>query len=116
MQKKTIAGTTPVTPWRTHCERAPHLFAPLTGSHVQTRRAERWEADAIARLTCDFELTDVRAVALRSIAELRECTVRQVAMFFDIEGEIVVAAISLLPEATAVSVPKLATTSLIKAA
>lgn len=116
MQKKSIAGKTPVTPWRTHCERAPRLFASLTGTQAQQRRAERWEAEAIARLTCDFESTDVRAVALRSIAELRECTVRQVAMFFDVEGVIVVAAISLLPEPAPISVPALVTTALIKAA
>ena len=116
MQKKTTAGTAPVTPWRNHCERAPHLFAPLSGTHLQRRRAERWEADAIARLACDFEATEVRAAALRSICELRECTVRQAAMFFEVDSEIVVAAISLLPEAAAVRVPAIVQPALVKAA
>ena len=115
MQKKTSAGTAPVLPWRNHCESAPHLFAPLAGTSQQRRSAERWEADAIARLSCDFEATETRAAALRSICELRECTVRQAAMFFEVESEIVVMAISLLP-AAAICMPAIQLPALVKAA
>ncbi len=83
--------------WRKHCAQSPQQFARLIGHQQQQRHAERWEADAIGRLICEFENLETRAVALRHIAELRDCGVRQVAVFFDIDSEIVVTAISLLP-------------------
>jgi hypothetical protein len=102
MNKKTPSGAAPVQPWRKRCERFPNLFAPLGGSAAEQRRAERWEADAIAIVVCDLQPLAVRAEALRSIVELRECTVRQVAMFFELEADVAIAALSLVPEAAKV--------------
>ena len=99
MNKKTPSGAAPVQPWRKRCDRFPNLFAPLSGSAAEQRRAERWEAEAIAILVCDFQPLSLRAAALRSIVELRECTVRQVAMYFELDAEVVIAALSLVPAA-----------------
>ena len=81
------------------------------------RHAERWEAEAIAVLVCDFQSLVARAEALRSIVELRECTVRQVAMFFEVDSDVVVAAISLIPRAEVAAIKPLpALPALVKAA
>ncbi len=116
MNKKTTSGTAPVHQWRKRCQRFPHLFASLAGNVAEQRQAERWEAEAIAILVCDFQALNARAKALRSIVELRECTVRQVAMFFELEADVVVAALSLLPEAQAPVVQPVALPALVKAA
>lgn len=100
------AGHSPVKRWRAHCLRQPQLFASFVGTPSEQQRATRFESHAISRLICEFEAPEVRAIALRSIAELRECTVRQVAQFFAVEDAITVAALSLLPETViAVSQP-----------
>jgi len=126
MNKKTHSGAAPVHPWRKRCERFPQLFAPLSGSAPEQRRTERWEADMIAILVCDFQPLHLRAAALRSIVELRECTVRQVAMFFELDAEVAIAALSLVPAAAkplvqplglpGPTVPALAPPALVKAA
>lgn len=97
MNKKTNSGVAPVSQWRKRCQRSPHLFAPLSGSTADMRHAERSEAEAIAVLVCDFQPLTARAEALRWIVELRECTVRQVAMFFEVDSDVIVAALSLIP-------------------
>jgi hypothetical protein len=99
MNKKAHSGAAPVHSWRKRCDRFPNLFASLVGGDAERRRAERWEAEAIAILVCDFQPLSLRAAALRSIVELRECTVRQVAMYFELDAEVVIAALSLVPAA-----------------
>ncbi len=116
MNKKTTSGAAPVHPWRKRCERFPNLFAPLSGSAAEQRRAERWEADAIAVLVCDFQPLALRAAALRSIVELRECTVRQVAMYFELDADVVIAALSLVPGAAQPVVRPALLPALVKAA
>jgi len=81
------------------------------------RRSERFESQAISQLLCDFETLEARASALRLISALRDCSLRQVAMFFEIETEIVVTALMLQPDAVAtVAVPIMPSETLIKAA
>jgi hypothetical protein len=101
-QSESPAGNSPVKRWRAHCLRQPQTFAAFVGSPTQQQRAARFESHAISRLLCDFETLEVRAVALRSIAELRECSIRQVADFFAIEDAVTIAALSLLPDAMVV--------------
>ena len=104
MNKKTNSGAAPIQPWRKRCQRFPNLFSSLTGTAAEQRRAERVEAEAVSVLVCDFQPLAERAAALRRIVELRECTVRQVAMFFEVEAEVVVAALSLLPATAATAI------------
>lgn len=81
------------------------------------RRAERFESQAISQLLCDFENLEVRASALRLISALRDCSLRQVALFFDVETEVVVTALMLQPDAVAtVAVPAMTSVALTKAA
>ncbi len=103
--------------WRTHCQKSGGEFAQLAGPAAQVRRTERFEVQAISQLLCDFETTEVRASALRLISALRDCSLRQVAMFFEIEVEVVVMALMLQPDAVAtVAVPIMPSEALIKAA
>lgn len=114
-QKKFSVGS-PASTWRTHCQQCGE-FARLDGPPAQVRRAERFEAQAISQLLCDFETIEVRAAALRQITALRDCGLRQVAMFFDIENEVVVAALMLQPDAVAtIAVPGSVPVPLVKAA
>lgn len=54
---------------------------------------------------------------MRQITALRDCGLRQVAMFFDIENEVVVAALMLQPDAVAtIAVPGSVPVPLVKAA
>ena len=107
----------PASSWRTHCQKSAGEFVRLEGPAAQVRRAERFEAQAISQLLCDFETTEARASALRLIAELRDCGLRQVAMFFEVEVEVVVTALMLQPDAVAtVSVPVATSVALTKAA
>jgi hypothetical protein len=115
-QQKFVVGS-PANSWRAHCQKSGGEFAPLNGPTAQVRRAERFESQAISQLLCDFETTEVRASALRLISALRDCSLRQVAMFFDIETEVVVTALMLQPDAVAtVTVPVMSSEPLIKAA
>jgi hypothetical protein len=114
-QKFSIAS--PASSWRRHCQKTDGEFALFDGPAAQVRRAERFEAQAISQLLCDFEVTEVRASALRLIASLRDCSLRQVAMFFDVETEIVVTALMLQPDSiAAVAVPVAAHAALVRAA
>lgn len=81
-------------------------------------RAERAEERWIAQLTCEFERVEVRAAALRYVAELRGLSVRVVATFFAVEPQIVIHALSLLPMEKAATVPVERTTrpALVRAA
>lgn len=107
----------PASSWRTHCQKSGGEFARLQGPATQVRRAERFEAQAISQLLCDFETLEVRASALRLITALRDCSLRQVATFFEVETEIVVAALMLQPDAVAtVAVPARTSVALVKAA
>ncbi len=103
--------------WRTHCQKSGGEFLRLDGPFAQVRRAERFEAQAISQLLCDFETTEIRAAALRLISALRNCSLRQVATFFAVETEIVVMALMLQPDAVAtVAVPIMPSEALVKAA
>lgn len=63
---------------------------------AQWRRAERFEEQQIELLT-DRELSESqRALALRSIVELRGCSTREVAQFFAIESAVVIQSLMLL--------------------
>ena len=115
-QHKFTLGS-PAGSWRTHCQKSAGEFTRLEGPAAQVRRAERFEAQAISQLLCDFETTEVRASALRLIAALRDCGLRQVAMFFDVETDVVVAALMLQPDAVAtVAVPAASSAAFVKAA
>ena len=115
-QQKFVVGS-PASSWRAHCQKSGGEFASLNGPIAQVRRTERFESQAISQLLCDFETTEVRASALRLISALRDCSLRQVAMFFDIETEVVVTALMLQPDAvTTVAVPVMSSEPLIKAA
>ena len=95
----------PVTEWRQFCRCSHQQSAARGGSPTTLRRAERAEERWIEQLVCEFERVDVRATALRCVAELRGCSVRLVATFFDVEPQIVVQALSLLPVEQPVAVP-----------
>ena len=107
----------PASSWRTHCQKSGSELARLEGPTSRVRRAERFESQTISQLLCDFETTEVRASALRLISALCDCSLRQVAAFFDIDTEIVVTALMLQPDAVeTVAVPAIMPAALVKAA
>jgi hypothetical protein len=115
--QKKFSLSSPASSWRTHCQKSGGEFDRLEGPAAQVRRAERFEAQAISQLLCDFETTEIRASALRLISALRNCSLREVATFFAVETEIVVTALMLQPDTLAtVAVPIMPSASLIKAA
>jgi len=95
METMNPAGPSPAHQWQVHCRQIPSQDETL--SYAAMRRAQRVEERWIEELICQFDSIDVRAAALRSIAELRETSIRVVATFFEVEMEVVVRALSLLP-------------------
>jgi len=94
MESKTAVGDWAHN-WRIRCLRSPELFASLGGSPAARHLAEKSEDHLIGRIVSDADIA-TRAAAIRGLAELRKCSVRQVTVFFDVECEVVVAALSLL--------------------
>jgi len=97
MNPTTAVSTSLVEQWRAHCEEHPRRFVAIRGTHAARRRTERWEEQLIEQFTSDDESIAQRAVALRSLIELRQATARDVATFFDVDPRVVVASLSLLP-------------------
>lgn len=115
--EQSISKGTPASRWRSHCQKVAGGIAPLEGSAAQVRRAERFESQAISQVLCDFETIEVRASALRLLASLRDCSIRQVATFFEVETEVVVTALMLQPDSVVtVTVPAAMPIALVKAA
>ncbi|REK10536.1 MAG: hypothetical protein DWQ37_16210 [Planctomycetota bacterium] len=113
------AGSTLIEDWQLLAGHCSEQFVPITGTPDVRRRIAQWEAEQIACFTNPRYLTCVRARALRYVAEMRGCSIRQISQFFDISAEVVVASLSLLaeparPQVKAVPVP--VSESLVKAA
>lgn len=99
--------STPADDWQLLAGHCPEQFLPLGGSPEMQRRLARWEAEQIACFTNPRHLVCVRARALRYVAELRGCSIRQIVQFFDVPLEVVVAALSLLAIPAAAERPAL---------
>jgi hypothetical protein len=82
--------------WRAYCQRHPQRFLALRGAAAVRRRTERFEEQLIDQLLRDDATETDKAVAFRSIVELRASTGRDVATFFDVEPRVVVMGLSLL--------------------
>ena len=96
MDAKTAVLVTPAEKWRSHCQQHPQRFLALRGTAAVRRRTERFEETLIEQLLRD-DLPDWdKAVAFRSIVELRGSTGRDVSTFFDVDPRIVVTGLSLL--------------------
>jgi hypothetical protein len=103
--------------WQLLCAQQPEQFLPIAGSARIRRRVTAWEVEQIACLLSGRRSLPERAAALRSIVELRGCSVRQAALFFDATDEVVLAALSLVRIAAPASSRSLpATRALVKAA
>jgi hypothetical protein len=82
--------------WRVFCSQYPQRFCKFDGTPENRRHVERCESAWIKQLTrADLPLT-TRAVAFRSIMELRACVARDVATFFDVDPQVIVIGLSLL--------------------
>jgi hypothetical protein len=77
--------------WRTRSDARCAGMGIASAGHL-----ERLEAQWIAELYCAEAPLAVRAAAFRSIVELRQCTARQVATFFEVDAAVVVRGLSLL--------------------
>lgn len=82
--------------WRAWCEKSPEVFASFGAAPATRRRLERGEAEFIETLCSATAALDAKAVAFRSLMELRGCPARKVEAFFAIEPDVVIAAITLL--------------------
>ncbi len=118
MDTATTTGPSPVHQWRQLCRCSPELFVVPGGSSTAVRRVERAESRWIEQLVCEFGRLETRTTALRSLAELRGCSVRLVATFFEVEPPVVIRALSLLHVARPAVAPAghAAQTALVKAA
>jgi hypothetical protein len=96
MQTKTGAKETLAHKWRTHYQQPPQRFLPLRGTAAARARIEHWEEQLIEQINRKDLPLATRAVALRSIIELRGCAAREAATFFAVEPQVVVMALSLL--------------------
>ncbi len=88
--------------WRVFCRLNERRFASFGAAGPARRRLERLEARFVEQLCRDDLPTMTRAVALRSIVALRDCSVRDVSEYFSLAPQIIVAAMSLveLPESS----------------
>ena len=82
--------------WRTYCQQQSQPFRPLRGSAAARARIEQWEEQLIEQIDRKELPLTTRAIALRSIIELRGCAARVAATFFAVEPQVVVLALSLL--------------------
>lgn len=62
----------------------------------QRRHAEHFEELLIEQVTARDIEQDQRAIALRAIVELRGCSTREVARFFEIESVVVIQSLRLM--------------------
>lgn len=83
--------------WQVYCQRHPERFLAIPGSPMARKLVERWEEERVEQLHNQQLSTLERAIALRSIVELRYCTTRDVATFFAVPVEIVVCSMPLMP-------------------
>jgi hypothetical protein len=99
MNAQKASGVSRAERWRAHCEQIARRLGRFRGGAQAVRRVELLEAEMIECL-CAIDLAvEARAVALRTIVELRDCTAREVATFFAIEPDVVIRGLSLLAEA-----------------
>jgi hypothetical protein len=96
MDATTAVLETPAEKWRSHCQRHPQRFLALRGTSAVRRRTERFEETLIEQLLRDDLSEAAKAVAFRSIVELRGSTGRDVSTFFDVDPRVVVLGLSLL--------------------
>jgi len=100
MNAKTAVLDSPAQQWRAHCQQHPDRFLPVRGTPVARKRIERCEEHMIEQLD-QIELPlGTRAVAFRTIMELRGSTARDVAVFFGVDPQVVVLGLSLLNSAS----------------
>ena len=95
MEVKLAAETSAAHHWRAHCLQYPERFLAPRGATGLRGELERWEEQLIGQLLDDGPALD-QAIALRQIVDLRGCTTREAARFFDVAPHIVVCSISLL--------------------
>ena len=96
MEAKTAVLESPAEKWRAHCQQHPQRFLALRGAPAVRKRTERFEEQLIDQLCRDELPLANKAVAFRSIVELRGSTARDVAVFFDVNPQVVVLGLSLL--------------------
>ncbi len=96
MDAEIVAGESPAQRWRTHCEQHGDRFLPLRGTSARCKRIEECEAEWIDQFGRPEVALTARAVAFRSIIELRGCSARDVGTFFNVDVQVIVAALSLL--------------------
>ncbi len=82
--------------WRSHCQQYPQRFLPLRGTVAARARIEHREEQLIEQIDRKDLPVATRAVALRSVIELRGCAAREAATFFAVDPQVVVMALSLL--------------------
>jgi hypothetical protein len=78
--------------WRNHCQQQG--LVPV--SSLAPHRTDEFEQRLIEQLVDRSLSHHERAVALRSIVELRNCSTRAVAVFFAVESCVIVASLSLV--------------------
>lgn len=96
MDATNAEGRSSAERWRAHCQQHPGRFLAVHGAAARRKRVETCEAQWINQLgQADVPLL-AQAVAFRSIMDLRDCAARDVATFFGVEPQVIVAGISLL--------------------
>ena len=96
MKAMTAVSTSPAQTWRAYCQQHADRFASIEGTAAARKKIERWEEQRIEGLLADNCAVTDKAVAFRSIVELRRATARDVATFFNVDPQIVVLGLSLL--------------------
>ncbi len=96
MNAKIVLEKSPALDWRAFCQQQSHRIVAVGGAPLTRRRIERLEEQLIEQLLRDDLPVNVRAAAFRAIIGLRDCTARDLAMFFDVEPQVVVQGLSLL--------------------
>jgi hypothetical protein len=82
--------------WRARCRQQVDRLRPLPNAPAARRRIERLEQQFIDRLSQGGLPLEARAIAFRSIMELRACTARELADFLSVDPRVVVMGLSLL--------------------
>jgi hypothetical protein len=96
MEQQMAGGESLGQKWRTKCRQQPDRFRPLPGVAAARRRIEILEQQLIEQLgQTDLPLA-TRAIAFRSIMEVRACSAREAGNFFSVDPRVVVMGLSLL--------------------